>query len=223
MHCPSCHAGGLIRSTGTYNSEQLLDLLDRKKRLVNKVVICGGEPTLEPDLEDFIRRLKEMGLLVNLNTNGTNPEVLRRLQEQGLVDYLAMDVKGPRELYGVLTGLGERVRIEDVEASVKLAPGFPDYEFRTTLVPYLKGEELTWMNSQDALSMISWIRGLGIKAGDKAGKHYLQRFVARPRGIMIDDRFSLENLPEEYREFPQSLQKEIQAAGKEVGYDFQLR
>jgi hypothetical protein len=134
-----------------------------------------------------------------------------------------MDVKGPRELYGVLTGLGERVRIEDVEASVKLAPGFPDYEFRTTLVPYLKGEELTWMNSQDALSMISWIRGLGIKAGDKAGKHYLQRFVARPRGIMIDDRFSLENLPEEYREFPQSLQKEIQAAGKEVGYDFQLR
>lgn len=124
------------------------------------VVITGGEPTIHPDLPDFIRQIRELGFKIKLDTNGTNPEMLEKLIESRLVDYLAMDIKGSPARYSEVTGVA--VDLEKVKKSVKIImeSGLP-YEFRTTLVPGL-------IDKQDLKSMGELIKD--------AKKWYLQQF-----------------------------------------------
>ncbi|MHB8904262.1 MAG: anaerobic ribonucleoside-triphosphate reductase activating protein, partial [Patescibacteria group bacterium] len=124
------------------------------------VVITGGEPTLHPDLPEFIKKIKAIGYLVKLDTNGTNPEMLGSLLEQKLIDYIAMDLKAPYEKYPETVGV--EVDYKNLQKSVKMimASGLP-YEFRTTVVPGL-------LDKEDFVAMGEAIQG--------ARKWYLQFF-----------------------------------------------
>jgi pyruvate formate lyase activating enzyme len=120
---------------GVFLDDLFLFLEERKNKL-NGVVITGGEPTLHPDLPDFISNIKALGYDVKLDSNGTNPEMLEKLIKNGLIDYIAMDVKAPWEKYEQVVGV--HLDLPSLEKSVKIIreSGLP-YEFRTTVVPAL--------------------------------------------------------------------------------------
>ncbi len=111
MRCPFCHNPDLvlperIRSSSKVPEEDILDYLESKRGLIDAVVITGGEPTMQPDLIGFIEEVKSMGFLIKLDTNGTNPSILKTLIDRKLIDYVAMDVKAPLclEKYRMLAG-----------------------------------------------------------------------------------------------------------------------
>ena len=110
--CPWCHNGHLLRGADSPDhrvipEDVILSRLSELKNRLQGVVVTGGEPTIQPDLRNFITRIKTIGLLVKLDTNGSNPSVVRDLVGKGLVDFIAMDVKAPWAKYGFLTGLAE--------------------------------------------------------------------------------------------------------------------
>lgn len=120
--------------------EKVFSFLETREGFLDGVAITGGEPTVHPDLPDFIRQIKKMGFLVKLDTNGTNPDMLKKLYDENLLDYVAMDIKASREKYDVITGA--KLNFSDIERSKKLiqASG-KDYEFRTTVVQGFHDEE----------------------------------------------------------------------------------
>ena len=145
FRCPFCHNASLVlsdRADGTLISEEeFFTFLTRRKGMLEGVCITGGEPTLQPDLPDFIARVKDMGYAVKLDTNGYRPAVLRRLVEDGLLDYVAMDIKNSSERYGETVGI-TRFDTTPVEESMDyLMEGRVPFEFRTTLVRGLHTED----------------------------------------------------------------------------------
>ena len=145
FRCPFCHNASLVlsdRADGTLISEEeFFTFLTRRKGMLEGVCITGGEPTLQPDLPDFIARVKDMGYAVKLDTNGYRPAVLRRLVEDGLLDYVAMDIKNSLERYGETVGI-TRFDTTPVEESMDyLMEGRVPFEFRTTLVRGLHTED----------------------------------------------------------------------------------
>ena len=135
FRCPFCHNSSLaISSCAEINQTEIFDFLKKRKGLIDGVCISGGEPTLHPDLEDFVRKIKDMGYRVKLDTNGTNPKAVKTLIEKCLVDYIAMDVKNSPHKYVKTTGL-EGLNIDNILESVKVIKesGIP-HEFRTTVI-----------------------------------------------------------------------------------------
>lgn len=136
FRCPFCHNASLvtenwIRGVGI---DEVFSYLKKRKGLIDGVCITGGEPLLNNDIEDLIRPIKSMGYLVKLDTNGTNPTRLRELIENGLVDYVAMDIKNSSEKYALTCGV-KAVNFTKIEESINLLiNGNIDYEFRTTVV-----------------------------------------------------------------------------------------
>ena len=138
FRCPFCHNASLVLSSRADDSviseEELFTLLQKRRGMLEGVCITGGEPTLQPDLPDFIRRIKAMGYAVKLDTNGYRPAVLRRLVEAGLLDYVAMDIKNSLPRYGETVGIA-RFDTAPIEESMDyLMEGRVPFEFRTTLV-----------------------------------------------------------------------------------------
>ncbi|PTQ52427.1 MAG: Ribonucleotide reductase of class III (anaerobic), activating protein [Brockia lithotrophica] len=138
FRCPYCHNSELIRvqPKPRKTEDEFLAYLTSRKDVLEGVCITGGEPTLWKGLPDLLRRIKDLGLKVKLDSQGSRPRVLEMLFREGLVDYIAMDVKAPREKYG------EYVRdlrdVDRVAESVELVKTLaPDYEFRTTVVEKL--------------------------------------------------------------------------------------
>ena len=132
--CPSCHAKQIMQRRKEIPKKDFFDYLDSRKGLVDAVVLCGGEPTLHHDLEGFARKIKERELLVKLDTNGSNYEIISSLIDRKLVDYVALDIKGPPSLYNQLVGKNIDLR-DDVEKAIGIIQNAPDFEFRTTAVP----------------------------------------------------------------------------------------
>ncbi|MBQ9085547.1 MAG: anaerobic ribonucleoside-triphosphate reductase activating protein [Clostridia bacterium] len=172
FRCPFCHNASLVLGNEGERiaEEEVFDLLERRRGRLSGVCITGGEPTLQPDLEAFIRRVRDMGYLVKLDTNGYRPDVLEGLLTEGLLDYVAMDIKNCRESYARTTGL-ELIDIGRIEKSVELLmgaksnPKIPasfDFEFRTTVVKELHTEE-------DFRNIGEWLMG--------EEKYFLQQFV----------------------------------------------
>ncbi|MFA5163564.1 MAG: anaerobic ribonucleoside-triphosphate reductase activating protein [Patescibacteria group bacterium] len=164
FRCHFCYNPQLVlpnkeKGPALEESDLFLFLKSRQGKLEG-VVITGGEPTLHPDLPEFIKTVKDLGYLVKLDSNGTNPEVLERLIKDGLLDYIAMDLKAPLEKYSASVGVA--VNCNNIKKSVKIimASGLP-YEFRTTLVPGL-------IEASDIPAMGQLIKG--------ASKWYLQSF-----------------------------------------------
>ena len=135
FRCPFCHNGDSVLNAQTeINFAEILDFLKSRKGLVDAVVFSGGEPTLEPDLEVKIKAVKSLGFLIKLDTNGTNPELLEKLLDQGLIDYVAMDIKNSPSLYAQTSGV-KNVNLDHIRNSNSLIMNkAPDYEVRTTIV-----------------------------------------------------------------------------------------
>jgi pyruvate formate lyase activating enzyme len=127
---------GGCEGNGTYDWEHAKKYLLKRLDRLDGVVFSGGEPTMQEDLRDCMAEVREMGLSIKLDTNGTFPEVIRDLLAQNLIDYIAMDVKAPLENYASL--VGRRVDIEAIRTSIWLVKqsGIP-HEFKTTVVPGL--------------------------------------------------------------------------------------
>lgn len=170
FRCPMCHNADLVSRPAelpTLPEEAVWAFLSRRAGLVDGVVLTGGEPTLQPDLLPFLRRVRERGLEVKLDTNGYRPDVLAALLEAGVVDYVALDVKAPPRKYPLLAGLAD-LDLGRLERSVQLLRGGDlPYEFRTTVVAGLLVEE-------DVERIARWIAG--------AERYVLQQF--RPAGTL---------------------------------------
>ncbi|MBN1179401.1 MAG: anaerobic ribonucleoside-triphosphate reductase activating protein [Anaerolineae bacterium] len=164
FRCPMCHNADLVLRPAelpALHEEAVWELLARRSGLLDGVVLTGGEPTLQNDLLPFIRRVREYGLDVKLDTNGYRPDVLEALLQEGLLDYVAMDVKSPPEKLAHLTGVPGIVR-ERIDRSIDLLrSGRIAYEFRTTVVPGLLVED-------DIEAIASWVAG--------ATRYALQQF-----------------------------------------------
>ena len=150
FRCPFCHNGGLALggdSDGIMSVEELLAFLDSRRGRLQAVCISGGEPTLHPDLPALIGEIKSRGFEVKLDTNGTNPEMLSLLIADGLVDYVAMDIKNSPDKYALTTGLisNSEFQISNFnavrESAALLMQGRVDFEFRTTLAKELHSAE----------------------------------------------------------------------------------
>lgn len=142
FHCGFCHNPELIVDDGRpkIKKGEIIKFLEERKKFLDAVCITGGEPTINTDLPDFISDIKSLGYLVKLDTNGSNPEMIAELIDKKLVDYIAMDIKGPIELYDEIVEV--KVEKEKIKKSVEIIKRkMKNYEFRITLVPGLFEEE----------------------------------------------------------------------------------
>jgi len=142
FRCPYCHNPELVIPSlymEPIANEELFSFLEKRKEKLDAVNITGGEPTLQPDLIDFIKRIKSLGYMVKIDTNGSFPEVMEPLIADNLLDYIAMDVKAPLKKYGTVTG--SSIDPECITKSIELIRDSGiDYEFRTTIVKSLLTE-----------------------------------------------------------------------------------
>ena len=172
FRCPFCHNSDLLGPRGDVEipQEELLAFLKKRKGMLDGVCITGGEPTVQRDLPELLRSIKLLGYPVKLDTNGSNPAMLKALVAEGLVDYVAMDIKSCREKYGQTTGV-DGLAMDKIEESMAfLLEDHVDYEFRTTVVRGLHEEE-------DFQKMADWI--LSLSSGNRAKRLFLQKFVDR--------------------------------------------
>jgi pyruvate formate lyase activating enzyme len=162
MRCPFCHNTPLVTGTAEedYPEEEILSYLRKRQGILDGVAITGGEPLLHKDIGEFIRKIKAEGYKVKLDTNGSKSEVLRSLINEGLVDFIAMDIKNSPEKYALTSG--SDIPYEEISRSIELikSSGIP-HEFRTTVVKEFHSEE----------DIISIAKMLG-----KSEKYYLQQF-----------------------------------------------
>lgn len=136
FRCPYCHNAELVLNPSSQPiipEEEILAHLKKRRGITQGVCITGGEPTLQKDLKDFIKKLKELELKVKLDSNGYKPEVLKDLVNEGLLDYVAMDVKAPLDEYDIIAGV--KLDSSKLKESIGfLIEGHVPYEFRTTVV-----------------------------------------------------------------------------------------
>ncbi|MFA5247288.1 MAG: anaerobic ribonucleoside-triphosphate reductase activating protein [Candidatus Micrarchaeia archaeon] len=174
FRCPYCHNPEIIAylpGMDLMPEEAFYSWLFRKKKWLDGVCITGGEPTIQPDLVEFARKVKSMGFLFKLDTNGTNPRMLKQMLDESLADFVAMDIKAPLEDYPAVTKT--KVDLKAIEQSVKMImERAPDYEFRTTVGP-------AWYSKGYAKRIGEWLDGAKI--------YYLQQYVA---GKTLDPKLS---------------------------------
>ena len=166
FRCPFCHNFELVDGSApaVMTDEELFAFLRKRQGLLDGVAITGGEPCVHRDLPELLRRIRELGFAVKLDTNGNHPWLLRTILDEGLADYVAMDVKNSPAKYAETIGK-ERFSLAGVEESIHLImESAPDYEFRTTVV-----EE--FHDPQDFEEIGKMVRG--------AGRHFLQPFTDR--------------------------------------------
>lgn len=164
LRCPFCHNALLVteESAGGIDTEEVLSFLSKRKGMLEGVCVTGGEPLLQPDIEDFLKAIKDMGFMVKLDTNGTLPKKLKDIVRKGLVDYVAMDIKNCRDKYALTSGK-TCMDLTAIDESIKfLLSGEIEAEFRTTVVKNFHTEE-------DLLKITHWISG--------CDRYFLQQFV----------------------------------------------
>lgn len=160
FRCPYCHNRDLVlksKSLIPHEEEEIFSFLIKRRNVLTGVCITGGEPTLQPDLPEFVRRIKELGYLIKLDTNGSNPQMLHSLIHSGLIDYCAMDIKNAPQKYKITVGLdGDHTEFDltAIEESVQILvhQQLIPYEFRTTVVKELHSET-------DLSAIARWIAG----------------------------------------------------------------
>ena len=165
FRCPFCHNGDLVLSHSAMDEitqDEIFSVLERRKGFLDGVCVTGGEPLMWQDTEDFLKKIKDMGYLVKLDTNGSYPERLERIIKSGSIDYIAMDIKNSLSSYPKTVGL-ESFDIESVKKSVEVINSSAlDHEYRTTLVKNLHTEK-------DMEEIGKWLEG--------EKKYFLQAFV----------------------------------------------
>ena len=196
FRCPWCYSSELVLPLKIVNQpriseQEFFNFLKQRKGLLEGVVICGGEPTINKELPQFIEKIKHLGYAVKLDTNGSNPKMLKELVNSGLVDYVAMDIKTSPDSHFYKDIMTEGIKMEEIKESVEfLQAGKLDFEFRTTVVNTVHTKE-------DFLEIAKWIGGPNVK-------YYLQNFRAEKT---IDPEF--EKVKPFGKEFLEEIVKEI--------------
>ena len=197
FRCPFCHNASLvvnIPKETEISEEEFFAFLQKRKGILDGVCVSGGEPLLQPDIDQFIRKIKDMGFAVKLDTNGSFPDKLIHLVEQGLVDYVAMDIKNSPETYAFTAGV-DGLDIKAIEKSVSyLKEKHIPYEFRTTVVKHYHSKE-----NFDEIG--KWLEG--------TEKYFLQNFVDSGDLIGKNTRGCSEG---EMKEFLKAVQKYVPQA-----------
>lgn len=163
FRCGYCHNSELLNFDlkPKYITEEFFEFLKARKGKLDGVVITGGEPTIQSGLYDFVKEIKLLGFAVKLDTNGTNPQIIRKLLKANLLDYVAMDIKAPIEKYEEIVGV--KVNKEDILESINLIKSIGiDYEFRTTVVK-------SQLSFDDFEKIGQMLKG--------AKRYYLQKFI----------------------------------------------
>jgi len=197
FRCPWCYSSELVLPEKIKNQPRIseadfFNFLRKKRGLLDGVVICGGEPTIHQDLPDFVQKIKKLGFLVKLDTNGSNPKMVEQLVNKRLIDYIAMDVKAPKEKYSFYTG--GRGNIVKIEKSINLLKKAKvDYEFRTTVAQGL--------SKTDILKIVQWIT---------PAKGYFLQEINLEKGIINP----------EIRKLPLLSRKELQEIISEIKFNF---
>ena len=163
--CPFCHTGqSVLGNNQAIPFDEILDFLKSRVGLIDAVVVTGGEPTLMPDLIEKVEKIKELGFEIKLDSNGTNPAVIRELLRKNLINYIAMDIKNSEEKYAETVGVVNPL-MDKIKESVSLIMNCGiDYEFRTTLVS-------EYHTKESIEKMGELVKG--------AKKLFLQKFVDR--------------------------------------------
>ncbi len=196
FRCPWCYSSELVLplkivKQPRLDEKEFFDFLRSRKGLLEGVVICGGEPTINKDLSQFIEKIKNLGYAVKLDTNGSNPELLKNLVRSNLIDYVAMDIKAGQKNPAYQNLMTEGITLEKIKESVEfLKNSSLDFEFRTTVVN-------TIHTAEDFKEIAKWIGGPNIK-------YYLQNFRAEKT---IDPEF--EKVEPFKKDFLDGLVKEI--------------
>jgi len=192
FRCPWCYSAELVLplkivKQPRLSEKEVLDFLRQRQGKLDGVVICGGEPTINKDLPQFLEKIKHLNYPIKLDTNGSNPEIVKDLVAKKLIDYVAMDIKAPKDSSVHQMIMQEGITIDKIKESVEfLKRGLVDFEFRTTVVPKIHKKE-------DFLDIAKWIGGKNVK-------YYLQNFRAEKT---IDPEF------EKIEPFDDSFLKEI--------------
>ncbi len=165
FRCPFCHNAALVThidNSNFFTEEYVLDYLKKRKGILDGVCITGGEPLMHTELPEFIKKVKNLGYLVKLDTNGSYPDRLKALIDSGIIDYVAMDIKNTQEKYLITADCSEQ-DLRNVEKSIEiLKQNKIDYEFRTTVVK-------EYHEIEDIKKIAEWIKG--------ADKYFLQNFI----------------------------------------------
>ena len=199
FRCPFCYSPELvlpekIKNQPVIKDSEILNFLKKRKGKLDGVVICGGEPTIQKDLDIFLKKLKKIGYLIKIDTNGYLPEIIKKLLKENLLDYVAMDIKAPKEKYERYTGT--KIDIKRIENSIKIIKSSnTDYEFRTTVAPGISKE--------DIIKIADWIA--------PAKKYFLQEFFDKKE--IIDP---------EIKKLPTLKKEEIKEVIKEIKNNFEI-
>lgn len=163
LRCPFCHNAEIVtHETNTISENSILQFIESRKGVLDGVCITGGEPTLQKDLPEFIQKIRDIGLSVKLDTNGTAPETLQYILDNNLVDYVAMDIKTRLDKYPIAVGV-ENFLTDKIQKSIEILLNSDiDYEFRTTVSRGI-------VELEDIDSICHTIKG--------AKAYYLQKFV----------------------------------------------
>lgn len=197
FRCPFCYSTELVLPEKIKNQPKLskkavIEHLKTRQEMLEGVVICGGEPTLNSDIGELCNDIKNLGYSIKLDTNGSNPDVLEKLIRDKLIDYVAMDIKAPLDIEKYKKAVGVEVDIEAIKRSIKLIKNSGiDYEFRTTIVPGI--------HSEDDIILIA-------KDIAPAKRYFVQRFI--PEKNMIDNSLR-ENPPFSYEKLEKALSQVI--------------
>ena len=201
FRCPFCHNVNLVlcpEKLDTIPLEYIEDQLKQQKGWTDGVCITGGEPTLNNSLPELCSRIKKIGFMVKLDTNGTNPTMLKELLDRKLLDYIAMDIKAPltTEKYSRATGVNAEKLLENVKESIRLLmESGIDYEFRTTVVPSI--------HTLDDIKQVC----LSLKG---CRKYVLQKFDVSIGKTVLDPDFMTKSLSEkEMQKFLATAQEVI--------------
>jgi pyruvate formate lyase activating enzyme len=182
FRCPFCYNKQIVfGEVNEIPEKEIFDYLKKRKKFLEGIVMTGGEPLLQTDLKDFIAKVKQIGYLIKIDTNGTNPKLLEGLIQEKLVDYVSMDVKAPKEKYEELAGV--KVDLNKIEESIEIIKQYaPDYEFRTTLIP-------TLLEKEDILEIARWLKN--------SKRFYLQQFEQKAP-LISSSMERVEPYPKEY-------------------------
>lgn len=190
--CPFCHNGPLVLGDDyTVKEQEVLDYLDKRKGILDGIVVSGGEPLLQKDIKRFLKVIKEKGYKIKLDTNGTSPQLLQEIINECLVDYVAMDIKNVFKKYELTVGV-KNTQLDNIKQCIKiLEDSNIEYEFRTTIVK----EFHTILDIKEICSLIN-----------KKSTYYLQNFQdgqgVIKKGLHSFSQEELEQIKKEIKKFP---------------------
>jgi len=195
FRCPGCYNSNILDlKKSLVNEKEIFDFLEKRRGKLEGVVITGGEPLINPDITQFLKKIRERGYKIKIDTNGSNPELLKSIIKKGLVDYISMDIKAGKDNYDKIAGVS--VDTCKIEESMKiLSDSNINFEFRTTFFPGI--------SEIDIVEIASWIAQIS-----KQAKFFLQPFIP-VRDRLVDKK--LEDLPQTKKE---TLEKAKQKAEK---------